>query len=366
MINVISRTIVVQFYKINTGFFLVLFVLLFGLLSGKATMDLHYYIMQSITSSYLFAFGAMAVWLLYNFKCLSFCIKEINKPESSFLYTLQSINSRKHFLLWVAAHTMLLSPVLTYATITIIIGITKGQYVLSIIFALFQLFLIVAGALIYYKRINSTWIKPLINLPRIFEGGKKHFYSYLLHYSINMRRGTFLGIKILSLLLLQAMIAINENVINKESVCVLMMFLISAHSLLPAYYVGFIEEHMSFMRNMPVPETKQLLLYVVTYAVIFLPELLFLLLNGHHALPLELTLALYAVAVSQMTLYTSLQYIRNLQTERYTMIVFVIFFATLLFLASFNLWILFFVEAVLATILYRILHHKYEKPTAKD
>jgi hypothetical protein len=361
MINVITRTIVAQYYRINTGFFLVSFVLLFGLLSGKATMDLHYYIMQSITNSYLFALAAMGVWLMYNFKCLSYCIKEINKSENSFLYTLQSINSSIHFLLWVAAHTLLLSPVLTYATITIIIGITKGQYVLSILFALFQMLLIATGALIYYKRINSTWIKPLITLPRIFEGGKKHFYTYLLHYSLSMRRGTFSGIKILSLLLLQAMIAINENVINKESVCVLMMFLISAHSLLPAYYVGFIEEQMSFMRNMPVPVTKQLLLYVVTYAVIFLPELLFLLLNGHHAMPLELTLVLYAVAVSQMTLYTSLQYIHNLQTERYTMIVFVIFFATLLFLASFNLWILFFVEAALAVIIFLSLHNKFEK-----
>src|SRR6185312_14192715 len=99
---------------------------------------------------------------------------------------------------------------------------------------------------------------------------------------------------------------------------VLIMFLISAHSLLPLYYVRFMEEELGYFRNLPIRVMRWLGAYVLTYAIIFLPELAFLLLNTHHALTWEIMLSLYAVAVSQMTLYTAIQYIPRMTTERYT------------------------------------------------
>ena len=94
--------------------------------------------------------------------------------------------------------------------------------------------------------------------------------------------------------------------------------------------------------------------------------MLFLLLNEHHVLPLQLTISLYAVAVSQLSLYTAILYLRNLNTERYTAIVFAIFFITLLFLASFNLWFLFLAEAVIATILFLAFYNGYEMIAEKE
>ncbi len=360
MNNVLTKTLAVQFYKINTGFFLVSFILLFGLLNGKATMDLHHHIMQQITSSLIFALGAMAVWIAYNIKCISFCIREINKPANSFLYVMQSLNDSKHIRLWVSCHISLLMPVLVYAGITVAVGFNDGHYALSAVFAVFQL-LLIGSSIMYFRAINSTWKRRLIILPDLRLIRKRPFYTYLLHYSLGTRKRTFIGIKLLSLLLLQAMVAANAYEINKESICVLMMFLISAHALLPAYYVHFIENEMAFIRNLPVHTIKRFLVYVLTYSVIFIPELLFLLVNNHHAISLQLTLSLYGVAVSQLSLYTSLQYINSIHTERYTAVVFAFFFASLLFLASFNLWILAAVEIIAAVVLYLGIYAKYEK-----
>ena len=360
MSSVLFKVLVTRFYKINTGFFLLFFILLFGLLDGKSTMELHHSIMTGITSSYMFAAVAMLVWALYNFKCIGFCLKAIDEPENSFLFRLQSVSNKSQFYLLLSCHIAMYMPLLVYAFVTVMVGCSAHHYFLAGIFLLFQLAMCITGAAIYFNRINSTWKKPPLTLPSFDISRKKNFLLYLIHYSLSNRKGTFIGIKLCSLFLLQAMVAANTDKLSKEAICVLIMFLISAHSLLPLYYVGFIEGELSFVRNLPIPIMRRLLVYVVTYAIIFIPELLFLLLNEHHAMPLQLTFSLYMVAVSQLSLYTALQYLKRMHTERYTMFVFGLFFINLLLLASFNLWFLFLAEAIVSVSLFVKLYNRYE------
>lgn len=361
MNGIIFKTIAARFYAINTGFFLVSFLLLFGLLNGKATMELHYYLMQRITDSYLFTAGAMVVWLLYLFKCLAFTLKEIKKPANSFLFALQSMRNGPHLLLWLSSFLSTMAPLLLYGSITVFVGLGKGNYPLTLLFAFWQLALCLVSAKIAMSAINLPWKKPFIVIPELAAISKKNLYALLLHYSLSKRKRTFVGVKLLSVLILQAMVMANANEINKESVCVLIMFLVAAHSLLPYYYVRFIEEDMSFLRNLPIRSVKIFLLYLLTYSIIFIPELLFVILNSNHSLTYEVALALYAIAVAQTMLYTAIQYLPNMLPEKYTMIVFALFFASLLLLASFYLWTLFAAEIVLATIMFLVLHSRYER-----
>lgn len=360
MSGILFKVIVERFYKLNSGFFLLFFILLFGLLDGKSTMDLHHAIMEGITSSWLFMCIAAVVWMAYNFKCISFAVKELNEPQNTFLYQLQCTGNRPLYLLLFLTHAAIYLPLLVYGSVTVIVGIQQHHYLLSAMFIFFQLAATGTGAYIYFQKISTTWQQPLVKLPSFDIFGTKNFSSYLLHYSLHYRKRTFIGVKFFSLLLLQAMVAANSSKVSKEAICLLIMFLISAHSLLPAYYVRFVEHGMPFLRNMPVSIMKRYGVYALTYAVIFLPELCFLLINAHHTLPLQLTLSLYAMAVSQSLLYTGIQYLRNMQAERYNMIVFGIFFITLLLLASLNLWIVFAVELVVATVLFIVNYDRYE------
>lgn len=360
MSNILFKVLVARFYKQNTGFFLLFFVLLFGLLDGKSTIQLHDAIMQGVTSSVGFCGVAMVVWAAYNFKCTSFCLKELDQPENSFLYRMQAVNNRKQFILLLTAHAAIYAPLLAYAAATVVHGWYEHQYILPCIFLLYQLLMCGISAAIYFNKINSTWEQPFITLPSFDISRKKQFLFYLIHYSLSSRKGAFIGIKLCSMLLLQAMVAANTHKLSKEAICVLIMFLISAHSLLPLHYVRFVEGGMAFLRNLPITVMRRLLMYITTYAIIFLPELLFLLLNTHHIMPLELTISLYAVAVAQLSLYTALQYINGINTERYTLFVFGLFFINLLLLASFNLWFLFVAEAAVSVSLFTALYNRYE------
>lgn len=361
MRQVLFKTFVARFYVINTGFFLVSFILLFGLLNGKATLDLHHFIMHKICSSPGFLLGAFVIWAMYAFKCLAFMMRTVRAQPNSFLTAMQTLPDRKQKFLLAECYAAMLMPLLSYGAVTVIVGMMEGIIALPLLFAILQLALVPVSNLVF-NALNSTWKKSTLHIPVFLPAVRKPFVSYLLHFSLAERKGTFIGIKLLSLLLLQGMVMANKYTVDRESVSVLMMFLVSAHALLPLFYTGFMEGKVSFVRNLPVPRTRVLLTYLLTYAVTFLPELFFLLINSKHAISFNQVLSLYAVSLTQLLLYTALQYVPKMNTERYTMVVFAFFFASLLFLASFNLWPLVATELVAAITVFFLFYYRYEAP----
>ncbi len=365
MIGILNKVITGRFYKVNAGFFLLLIMLFFGIIPGKQAIDLQYALMQAITGSYAFLGVAMLVWLAYNVKCISFFLKEIQMPENGFLVNLQALDNQKQFFLLLECQAGLYMPSLVYGVFTAMVGFKNHFYPQAVLVLIFQIIMVLLGTYIYANSINSTYKKPFITLPSFNLFSKKSYPFYLLHYSLQNKKGSFIGIKFFSLLLLQAMVAANADKLSKEAICVLIMFLISAHSLLPMSYVSFMEYELSFLRNLPIPTLKRFSVYVLTYSLIFLPELLFLLWNAQQVLPLQIILSLYALAITQMCLYTSLQYLKKMKSERYTFIVFGLFFLNLLLLASTNLWVLAIIEAIASTLLYTFLYNQFELPGEK-
>lgn len=364
MNRLLNKAIVREYYKINTGFFLVVFLLLFGLLNGQATIDLHHFLMQSMMSDYRFLLGAMGIWLLYTVKSSSYVHKELRNPANAYLFTMQSVSNGRQLSIWLLCHFQIMTPVLAYGTIATAIGIINEQYAFAGIFLTYQLMLCVVAALLSRNTVNSTWKHVLPHLPTLLRRRRKSPFTFLLHYSLHMRKSTFVGLKVLSVLLLKGLITANEAEINKESVAVLMMFLISANSLLPVYYVRFAESQLAFLRNMPIKQASLFMTVTLTYAILFLPEVVFLLLNSQHALSVAIIADLYVVCITQMMLYTALQYVPRVTTDKYFLIVLGLFFATLLFIASFNLLLLAGTEMVVAAVLFGMFYRKYEQPTS--
>ncbi len=359
MRNVLVKTIVMQFYRINSGFFLTVFILLFGLMNGKAVIDMHYQIMLGISSSLSFLAGASLVWIAYTIKCLNFTTRTLKDPSGAFLYTMQTLSDKQQKTLFVVLQFLMMAPLTVYGTIAASVGYFHGNILYPTLFLILQVTLFTAG-IIPLHTINNTWNEKrvTINLPnRRFNFGQRW---YLLLYSINDRKTTFAGLKLLSLLLLQAMVAANRTEPNRESFSFLILFLIAAHAMLPAYYVRFSEQQMSFQRNIPVSRSRHLSKYLFTFSVIFLPEILFLSINVHHALTMQVICSLYTSAIAASLLYTSLQYLPKLTTERYISYVAISFFFSLLFVASFGLWWFALFAGTLAVSIFFTRYYRYE------
>ena len=362
MIGVLSKAIVTQYYRLNTGFFLVLTLLLFGLLPGNATVEMHRFLMLQITESWLFLAGATALWVAYASKCLLYCHRELRNPTNSYLYHMQALPWWRHYVLWLLVHLQLLLPTLLYGVATVALGLHGHHWVMAVLFALVQVLLLVVPPVLSTYTTNNTWRHYPLRVPTLLSGRRKLPATFLLHHALYLRKGTFIGLKALSVLLLQGMVAANTNEINKESVAVLMMFLISAHALLPVHFVHFVAIRLRFLNNMPINRARLMLTGAFTFAVIYLPEFLFLTLNGRHALPPDMIVALYVVAIAQTMLYGALFYLPHMTVDRYTMVVLGLFFVTLLFLASFNLWLLGLTEGVIAVAIFYRYYRQYELP----
>ncbi len=357
---ILSQLFIVRFYKLNAGLFLVAFIALFGIMSGIDTINFHHALMRAITGSASNMLIAFVVFGLYNFKCISFSLKEIQKPENDFLYQVQGISNLRQIAQYTWCHTSLYLPVLLYGVIAALIGFKEGHIMLATSMLLWQVTMCVAGAYITFHQLNTTWKYPAIRLPEINLIKNRDYYFYLLYHSLYNRKGAIIGIKILSLLLLQFMVALNSDKPSRENVCFLILLCIATHALLPVYFADFQEKQLGFMRNMPLSLFKRYALYLVTYALLFLPELLFLLWNEKNVLPLPVIFALYALAIGRLMLYSSLQYLKTLTLDKYTGLVFGMFFVTLVLLAAVNLWLVSGLEFGLSIILFRWLYYKYE------
>ncbi len=344
----------------NAGFFLFLFIILFGILPGSDSIRLHQAIMDAITTKPMFAIIGAIVFILYNIKCCSFSLKELQLPENSFLFNIQGQSAQTQFFELLLCHVSIYFPVLAYGIITVVVGFGNHHYLLATLMLLWQLLMCVAGPWLYYQQLNTTWKEPLFKIPSFTLVQEKNFLFYLFYYSIYNKKGTFIAIKVFSLLLLQFLVALNAGKASKENVCFLVLFCISAHALLPVYYVRFTEQEMVFLRNMPISLGKRLAAFVVTYAIIFIPEILFLAWNEHNVMSAALIASVYVLAITRLTLYTGLQYLPNMGIDRFTTIVLVLFFVTLMLLASLSLWLFAAIEAVVAVALFVLYYYKYE------
>ncbi|WP_276132975.1 hypothetical protein [Polluticoccus soli] len=363
MKQTLNTLFVKQFYRLNLGFFLVCFFILFGILSFRDMVYFHYTIMEQAHTSRVLLLLCGA-WLLYAVKCLGFGLRVLQTPLSSnFLYHLQGLTDRKLLRVLSELQLMIYLPALAYAIITAVVQMLHGHILAAITILLVQTVLIFIPSYLYLLTLNSTYKQ--IRLERVyrfldFGSAEKNFRFWLLHYLFHQRKAALLGIKIGSLILLQAMVTYNEKNLNLESVSYLMLGLIAAHAILPFYLREFIEERLRFVRAMPISLTKRYSWFLLSYAVLMLPELLFLLLHVKSVLPITMLLLIYAIAAAQLSLYSSLLYSPRMTVEKYMLVVAVLFFASILFLAAFPIWQFALTVFLISFTLFVIFYERWE------
>jgi hypothetical protein len=133
-----------------------------------------------------------------------------------------------------------------------------------------------------------------------------------------------------------------------------------AHAVLPFYYISFMERDLSFYRNLPVPLVKTGLIYIITYCIVLIPELLFLLVNAHDHVSLTDIFLLYGVAVVNLLLFTALLYMEEMRMKKYFRIVFAVFFVSIFALHFKNYILLISIELLIATLIFVNSYHLYE------
>ena len=201
LLNIFKKVFVVTYYKKNTGFFLFLFYMLFGV--EQKPVLFHRELIESIVAGKTELLVTLVIFLLYHLKCLCFIIRRIKSDEYRFIAEMQSYSTFRQTFVIAIAYILLAAPFTIYSGFIIAASI-KLKYILSVIVVvLFQFIAHAIGIFICYKTVQNGFMrKQRISLPGKIPVIKKSMFLLPLWYSVNDGQWRLVVVKFFSLLLL--------------------------------------------------------------------------------------------------------------------------------------------------------------------
>lgn len=330
--RILNKTMVQQFYLQNAGLFLFAFLFFFGIVDAGHLVSYHKSLMLSVISLPLFLLVVMLVWMLYNIKCIAFCINIIQSAEGHFLYQLRAMPSLVQWALYTGISAMLYMPVLSYACVLAVFAYKINTIATWQVIA-WQIVMVAMGASLLFTAVNKTseslMAKLAASAKKLF-AVKIGYYFFTLAYILNERKAAFAIVKVFSLLMLGMLLVRNADSFDADNFAIFYPLSIVAHASLVMYCVDFNETFLHNNRNLPLHWLKVAAAYAFTWLIILLPETFFLFINNHGNLPV-MQLAMEAImAVVVLFLFAGMALGCGLDMERYLLFVFMAYIVVLI------------------------------------
>lgn len=360
-ITILQKVLVNYFYKVNAGFFLFGFFVLFGL--PISPVAFHLSLISGIIQSQVFVAVVMLIWLLYNLKCLDYILKQLRDPRQSFLFCFNNLPAKKAWSYMFYVQVLIYMPVLMYAIAIIWFAMKKQQYLFTAEIIIFNAIVVAASAFIYFIAIQKKQLfRQITALPGIRINLSKPFFSIPLYFLWNERKQMVLVTKFFSLMLLYGFIKLYEPDhydIRPLQLCLLLIA--ASHSGIIFQVRTFEEEYLAFSRNLPLKTPVRFIRMTAMYARLLLPEFI-LLFKGY---PAHFSLADYPQLLLLVTALLSLFHVTLLledtETEQMMRVVFGIL-AACFFIILYNPGIMLpCVMLVLSFALFNAYYYNFEK-----
>ncbi len=361
--NTVFRLLVVRFYKLNAGFFLLLFVLLFGVVSPPIIISYHLALINGIIQVPVFMIIVMVIWFFYNLKCIFFCLRTVETDTSNLLFNFQAIDTWKQVLLLFSSHFLLYFPIFAYVLFILNIAVQQGNTSAVISLLIFHSSMYILAIYVYYRKLNFPFREwALANqLSKITRFSiRKSVYFYLFYYTIDSLKLGFFVLKVVSLLLLGVILVVNQKEFQVRNFIIFFLLIILTHAIIVYNYVGFIEKKMSFIKNLPLSVWKYLNIYAIIYCLILLPELIYIIINGQNLIPLDNILLFFGISVGQLLLYTAVLYASLFRMKTYVKIILAIYLSSSVLLLSEQYFLFFAVQLAIAVLLFITHYHRFE------
>jgi hypothetical protein len=318
--TVLLRAIVKEFYKANSGFFLVVLGLGFGFLKTAQHVDLAS-VLAFKPVFYLIPFG---LWLLYTTKTVIFLFTIKRLPENTWLTYLDllSPSQRRAVVLYVQA--LLLAPILAYGGFLAYQAFQLEQWFSVIIVIAGNMVLLALSTFIIDRKLVSPTDPKVQNSLSSWTGWlPKTFPMLFIHQLFNRQAFLLFGIKAASMIIVIGAIQIYEM----ESVDLRLLslgFLLSAavNAVLCFHYHEFIQQRLLLFANLPISSKRKFIDFGITYFILMLPELLILFGNLGSSVAIVFLLKAALLPYSLLVFYHYLFYWKRLVMEGFTQYIF--------------------------------------------
>jgi hypothetical protein len=364
--TILIRTFVKPFYRQNGGFFIFIFIILFGAVGrvdGAGLFEYHFSLIRGMLKNPFVFLLILFLWLLYAKKCEQFILNILRRPDYAFLQILSTVKTKKIFVSLGMVQILLFLPVITYAMIIVVAGIYLHAYIACGILLLYLVFicLISTGWFVYLIQ-NPGYSEEIKTGKFNLKSAETSYWNFFIRFIGKNKKLLFTGIKIFSCGILYGML-VNQTGTDHELNMIVLFFSLGilGHGLLIHQIRDLEETRLSFYRSIPVSLFKRFVQYAVFYFIILLPEIFtIVLLTPKHVSYPDAALFVF-FGYSLLLFMHSLLFIQFFPMKAYLKIIlclYLIIYCSILFSSLFWLCLILFLSSLA---IFRARYYQYER-----
>jgi hypothetical protein len=325
MNHTINKILVFDFYRQNSGFFLFVFVVFFGIIAPSQQPAYHYALIRGILAAPAFLVVVCLAWLLYARKAFRFVTRVINSREALFLYHLKSLPPGQCYWLMLKVQILIFLPVSAYALAIAAVAVCKGAWAPAILVPVYIVILCGQSAVGYTRRLEHPGaFRDILSRQRRY--GHAPYWSMLLRFLVDDSMGLLIAVKVFGCLLLYFLLKQQtpDNYDLRMSYLAYSVALFG-HGILLFRCRRLEETKLIFYRALPIPLWKRFGQYCLFYFLLLLPEILILGWLTPDPIRFIDTLELILAGYSVLALLNSFLFVIALKTVDFLKLCLVIF-----------------------------------------
>ncbi|QNK62229.1 hypothetical protein H7F33_17040 [Pedobacter sp. PAMC26386] len=365
--KVLLKIFAYRFYREQSGLLLFLFVTLIsyclfintaGIYKSEESTFYHLMLMMTFIITPVIMLLVFSFWLIYTVKSWQYVAAQLQLESNQFLfYGMTSFSKAQQFKSWFCVQLVISLPFLAYWLFATVLGVIYDANVIPAITLVYILFMATVSSFIYIylvNRINQT--KKTALLLRISRKWNKPFSSLFMYHLFDRTKVVYVLTKIASLLVMTGILHIFPNYKQDLRVPYMVMLgIVTLHSVLIFQEYRFKETYLSFARNLPYSRSSLFLNFSFIYFLIILPECIWC----FSKFPLPTAVEMLLFGLSTAMLFRSILHLIGLRMYRYLLWVFSLFILSF-YIIMFGVPRLSFVASLIIS--YLLFYQYYYKP----
>jgi hypothetical protein len=260
-----------QFYLANSSFFLFIIVLAGGFMRS---ID-HIILAEFFISTPLVTMIPVLLWAFYIIKVINFDLQTLKENENQFLFCIPFLSASTQWSIACSVAFFQLIPVFLYALFLCAVAWKHAMIMSIVIVLLSSVLLLIVVALSILRSLQSphhekqlSWISQMMNT--------RFTKPYILFYIEWMTRQQFvmmISSKILSLLILFVITALYKtDIYDSRLLMIGVLFASYANITIIQAQHHFENFQLAWIRGLPIPLFKRILLTTIIILLVILPE----------------------------------------------------------------------------------------------
>jgi hypothetical protein len=222
-------------------------------------------------------------WVLYCLKVHYFIKQKLALAQYNFINEVGTLDKNPQLKLWVALYCVILLPIILYVLALIGISVYNRFFLsLSCILAVFAA-LLIGLSFLSYRSVTFGFLKEERHQINPYIKIKRPLFSWPLFYLLNEQPLMLLMCKVLSLVFFKCMLWMFADVGHDTRVLlVALLASVLCHAVLVFTLLKFEIAYLNFSKSLPISTYKRLLGWLLTLAIILLPEWMFLIISSEY------------------------------------------------------------------------------------